>query len=458
MTGPDTVERPGPLAVVGGPLGRHASARARSWLATVAPLLVVSTGAVALGIAQRAHCVAAGWNGSDQFWHGCFSDLPALYRIGNLHAGVGGYLATSGQTAQLDHPVLTGAVMALVGGLVPEGSVLDQTRWYFGIWAVLAAILVAATVYLTAASRPRHVADAALVAASPLLVLVPLVSADIVGVTLVAAGLWAWASRRPVLAGAARPGRGGAHVPPPRAARARAARPAAGRLAGVWRALGGAAAGLGLVLLPFLVSNPEAILRPYAAWWRAEAGLGGMWIIPQLLGHALPSGAVTALAIAGLVVAVLAGAAFALGSARRPTSPRSRWSSWPSPWSPARATPCRRRCGCSRWPPCAASAGATTWSGSGRGPALRDGVGLRGRAQQGRPRPAPGWYAVFVALRVAAVLYLAWRVWHTAALRPAHEPQEEWPGVEPDPDSDAVVDELAGPFTDAPDRLIVRLG
>jgi hypothetical protein len=86
-------------------------------------------------------------------------------------------------------------------------------------------------------------------------------------------------------------------------------------------------------------------------------------------------------------------------------------------------------------------------------------VGGLSKADRGLP---PAWYAVFVALRVAAVLYLAWRVWHTAALRPAHEPQEGWPGdapgEEPEPDSDAVVDELAGPFTDAPDRLIVRLG
>ena len=37
----------------------------------------------------------------------------------------------------------------------------------------------------------------------------------------------------------------------------------AGRLASVWRALGGAAAGIGIVLLPFLVANPGAILRPY---------------------------------------------------------------------------------------------------------------------------------------------------------------------------------------------------
>ena len=125
---------------------------------------------------------------------------------------------------------------------------------------------MAATVYLTAASRPRHVADAALVAASPLLVLVPLVSADIVGVALVAAGLWAWASRRPVLAGVLLGLAVAARTYPLLVLLALVLLGLrAGRLAGVWRALGGAAAGIGIVLLPFLVANPGAILRPYAA-------------------------------------------------------------------------------------------------------------------------------------------------------------------------------------------------
>ena len=87
----------------------------------------------------------------------------------------------------------------------------------------------------------------------------------------------------------------------------------------------------------------------------------------------------------------------------------------------------------------------------------------------------PGWYAVFLTLRVAAVAYLVWRVWHTAAARePAPDPEEAafleslrdpadqdpsgrsrtW---DADEDVDEDVDELAGDFTDAEDRLLVRL-
>ena len=465
MTGPQPSPpgRPGPPeppdhaapAAVGGPLGRHASARARSWLATVTPLLVVSAALVALGAVQRSHCVAKGWNGSDQFWHGCFSDLPALYRIGNLQSGLGGYLASSGDSATLDHPAATGAVMAFLGGLVPEGSVLDQTRWYFGLWAVLAAALVVATVFLTAASRPRHVADAAVLAASPLLVLVPLVSADTLGVALTAAGLWAWGRRQPLLAGALLGVAVAARTYPLLILLALVLLGLrTGRWAAVRRALLGAAGGAGLVLLPFLVSNPGAITRAYAAWWRSDAGLGSLWMVPQLLGRALPSGVVTLLAVLGVVAACVAGTALALGATRRPGVAEVALvmvavvlvtgKSFPvqaSLW----LLPLAALCGV-RWRDHLVWVGAealhfaTVW------------IYLGGLSKADRGLP-PAWYSVFLLLRVAGVLYLAWRVWRAAALRPA-APE---PGSSGE-DSDAVVDELAGDFTDAPDRLLVRVG
>ena len=52
-------------------------------------------------------------------------------------------------------------------------------------------------------------------------------------------------------------------------------------------------------------------------------------------------------------------------------------------------------------------------------------------------------YAVFVLARVAAILYLAVRVWLGAARRGVAEVDE--------------VDELAGPMRGAPDRVLVRL-
>jgi hypothetical protein len=451
---------------VGGPLGRHASARARSWLATVTPLLVVSAALVALGAVQRSHCVANGWNGADQFWHGCFSDLPALYRIGHLQLGLGGLLATTGDTATLDHPVGTGAVMAFVGGLVPDGSVLDQTRWFFGLWAVLAAALVVVTVFFTAASRPRHVADAVVLAASPLLVLVPLVSADTLGVALVAAGLWAWGRRQPLLAGGLLGLAVVARTYPLLILLAlvllglRTARWAAVR-----RTLAGAALGAGVVLLPFLVANPGAITRAYAAWWRSDAGLGSPWMVPRLLGTALPSGVVTLLAVLGIVAACVAGAALALGTQRRPGVAELALVMVAVVLVTGKSFPVQA----SLWLlPLAALCGVRwrehlVWVGAEALHFAMVWLYLGGLSKADRGLP-PAWYSVFLVLRVAGVLYLVWRVWRRAAQRPATP--EPGPADEDGEDravvdalaGDAVVDELAGDFTDAPDRLLVRLG
>jgi uncharacterized membrane protein len=456
----------GALAVVGGPLGRHASARARSWLATVTPLLVLSTAMVGLGVAQRGHCVANGWNGTDQFWRACFSDLPALYRLGNLDAGLGGYLTGA---ATLDHPVLTGSLMALVGGLVPDGGVLEQTRWYFLLWAVLAAALVAATVYLTAATRPRHAADAVVVAASPLLVISPLVSADVFGVALVAAGLWAWSRRWPVLAGALLGLAATARTYPLLVLLALLLLGLrSGRLPVVGRALAGAGAAAAVVLLPFLVSNPDAVTAPFKAWAGGGAGLGSPWIIPQLLGHPLPAGLVTALAVIGVVAAVLVGALLALGANRRPSVAEVSvvlvgvalvtGKSFPvqaSLW----LLPLLALCGL-RW------RDHLIWAGAEAMHFAMVWLYIGGMSKADRGLPAP-WYAVFLALRVAAVLYLVWRVWRTASRRPAEEPAEESapeesaqkePVGEAPGTDEADEDELAGAFAGARDHLIVRIG
>lgn len=472
--------RDGALAVVGGPLGRHASARARSWVATVTPLLVLSTAMVGLGVAQRGHCIRNGWNGTDQFWRGCFSDLPALYQLGNLDAGLGGYLSGA---ASLDHPVLTGGLMALVGGLVPDGAVLDQTRWYFLVWAVLAALLVVATVWFTAAARPRHPGDAAIVAASPLLVIAPLVSSDVFGVALVAAGTWAWSRRHPALAGVLLGLAAAARTYPLLVLLALLLLGLrSGRLPAVGRALVGAAVAVALVVAPFLLSNPEAVTAPFAAWADGSAGLGSPWIIPQLLGHPLPDGVVTALAVVGVVVAVLAGALFTLGADRRPSVAEVSLvlvgvalvtgKSFPvqaSLWLLPLVALCAVR-----W------RDHLVWAGA---EAMHYGmvwlyIGGMSKADRGLPGP---WYAVFLTLRVAAVLYLVWRVWHTAAQRPVVQPAlvaepgtpavaelTEAPEQEDGTERDQVTerdeeterdeDELAGAFAGAPDHLLVRIG
>lgn len=461
------------LAVVGGPLGRHASARATSWLATVVPLLVAGAATTALSVVERAHCVQKGWNGSDQFWHACFSDLPAQYQLGNLGSGLASYVGGDG--ARADHPVLTGAVMAWLGGLVPDGSLLDQTRWYFALWALLGAALVVATVYLTAASRPYHAADAAHVALSPVLLLAALVSPDLFGVALASAGLWAWARRRPVVAGVLLGLAVVARTYPLLILLALVVLGVrSGRLAAVGRTLLAAAGAVAIVLLPFLVGHPSAILRSTQVWWDSAAGLGSVWMVPQLLGHPLPTGPTTLVTVVGLAVAVVAGTLFALGTDRRPTVAEVvlvlvglsllAGKSFPvqaSLW----LVPLVALCGV-RW------RDHLVWAGAEALHFLAVWLYVAGLSKPDRGLPA-GWYAAFLLLRVASVGYLVWRVWRTASRRapeplPAPTPSEPGPLLDAadqdpsDPARTAVgdldeVDEVDGEFAGAPDRLIVRL-
>jgi len=456
----------GSLAVAGGPLGRHVSARAVSWVAAVVPLLVATAATMALSVAERTHCIQKGWVGSDQFWHACFSDLPALYQLGNLDNGLAAYVG--GEGARTDHPVLTGAVMAWVGGLVPDGAFLDQTRWYFALWALLGTALAVAVVHLTAASRPLHVTDAAHVAFSPVLLLTAMLSPDLFGVALASAGIWAWSRRRPVAAGVLLGLGVMARTYPLLILLALVVLGLrSGRLEAVRRTLGAAAGACAVVLLPFLVGlNTMAILRSTQVWWDSAAGLGSPWMIPQLLSHPLPTGATTLLAVVGLLVACAVGAVFALSTPRRPTLAEVAFVLVALALLTGKAFPVQA----SLWLlPLLALCGVRwrdhlVWAGAEALHFVAVWLYVGGLSTPDRGLP-PGWYAVFLVSRVVAVAYLVWRVWHTAAAR---EPLPDPDGSDDAPDRDPVdlqddeeldeePDELAGDFAGAPDRLLVRL-
>ncbi len=434
------------LSVVGGPLGRHASERAGSWLATVVPLLAATVGTMALAVVQKASCIQQGWSGADQFWHACFSDLPAMYQGGNLDDGLAAYLSDSG--ARSDHPALTGAVSAFLGGLVPDGVFVDQTRWYFALWAVLATVCALAIVWFTAATRPRHVSAAAQVALSPVLVLTPLVSADIFGVMLVSAGLWAWARRRPALAGAFLGLAVMARTYPLLVLLAIALIAVrTGSWAPLRRTLLGALAAVVVVALPFL-GNLGALWRTYEVWWDAAPGLGSIWMVPQLVGlDPVPAGLATMLSAATTALAVVAGTVFALGTYRRPSVPQVALVLVGLTLVVGKSFPVQA----SLWlVPLIALAGLRwrdqlVWALTEALHFVAVWLYFGGLSRPDRGMPA-GWYCVFLLLRVAAVGYLVVRTWRTAAAYPDEEGADE-----------EGTDEADGDFADAPDRLLVRL-
>jgi uncharacterized membrane protein len=460
------------LAAVGGGAGRHS--RRPSFAGLVWPLVLLSMVPMQAAVLERAYCIEHGWNSQEQFWRACFSDLPIQYQVGHLSGGLTAYLSGDASVA---HPPVTGAVMSLLGGFVGPGPIVAQQRQYFLLWAVLAAALVMGTVWLTAATRPLRPGLAAHVALSPVLVTAALVSSDVVGVALVAAGLYAWSRRRPELAGVLLGLGVAARIYPLLVLAVIAVLGVrAGRTTPVARLLLAAGVTLAVVLGVFAVVNPRAISDPLSTWWSSPAGLGSPWVVPQLIAaagradtapgivatignaifaviaHPVPTGLATTLSVLGVVVALVVGAVLALTAPRRPAiaevvlvvlgivlvtgkSFPVQTSLWLLPLVALVGLPRRDHL---IWAAAEFGNFVAVWLYSG---------GLS-RPDRGLP---PGWYSIFVLLRLAAVVWLVWCTWRRAMDRPAHEPEPRWPD---DPDRDAVVDGTAGAFPDAPDAVV----
>lgn len=447
--------------IVGGPSGTRVLAGRHSWWTAVRVLVVLAMVVLSFGVLQKQHCRAQGWSTPDQLWHTCYSDLPIVYQSAGLRSGLSPYVADG---AQLDHPVLTGLTMWVMAELVPGGDVLTQTRWYFDIGTVLVAALLAALVALTVASAGRRRPwDAALVALCPLIALSALVSIDLLGVTLASAGLLAWARSRPVAAG----------VLLGLAVTARTY-PAvlvlvlgllalrAGRLR-EWALTAGACVLTTLVVvLPWLLRDGAAVLSTYRSWSGSPAGYGSLWLLPQTvfadprprwitrlgLGPTtLPAGAVSALAAAGVVLALAVGAALALGARRRPRVAQVAFvvvaivvvtgKSWPvqaSLWLlPLAALAHPRWRDHLVWVATEATYFVAVWLYIAAGTTANRGL------------PAT-WYSVFVIARTAGLLWLVWCV-----VRESRRPERDVVR------SDGTDDPLGGPLEDAPDAVLLRL-
>lgn len=432
--------------VIGGPRGRYAAQPGPRWQLTAAVLSALAALPLGFGILFRAPCLRTHWTGTEQFWNACYADLPNAFRDSGLGRGIAAYLQGGADAPVTGQPPLTGFFLMLVGSLVPDGRPGTRIAWYFALWAVITAVLVLAIIWLVAGSvrRPWLAAHIAL---SPVVALVAYISADAVGVALATAGMWAWGKRRTTTAGVL-------------LGLAMAARSypvlillAIGLLAlrsGRLRAYGRTAGYAVLVLLAVLAAtwllNPESAAASYVDWATAGPGYGSPWLLPQLAGHPLPTGAVTALAVVGWVLAVLLGAVLALSSVRRPTvaevslvmvgvvlvtgkSFTVQSALWLVPLVALAAVPWRDH---------------LIWA---TGEAVNFiAVWLVIAATTVPDRGLPGsWYAAFSMLRALAVLWLVVSVWLRARdrLAPVAGRDDEW-------------DDLAGPMAGADDAVLVR--
>ncbi|MBF0661629.1 MULTISPECIES: glycosyltransferase family 87 protein [unclassified Rhodococcus (in: high G+C Gram-positive bacteria)] len=227
----DTPGRTDPMVsrlttVIGGPVGRHAMIGRTRFFTPVRAMLLLAVVFLAFGWFTKAACIqqapmgpdgAPGldWSNNRQYVAMCYSDIVPLYGAERLSEGAFPYKTSweepgpdgQMQTRYMEYPVVAGMYQY---ASMRIAKAWDATPWlpgglqvaiYFNVVAWGLALAWLATVWATAMSAGRRVWDAALVAASPLVIVHAFTNFDALTTAFAAGGLLAWARRRPVLAG-----------------------------------------------------------------------------------------------------------------------------------------------------------------------------------------------------------------------------------------------------------------
>ena len=213
-------------SVIGGPAGKHALIGRQRFMTPLRVLLLLAVVFLCFGWFAKAGCIqqapngpdgALGldWSGSRQYVAMCYSDTVPLFGAERLDEGAFPYKKSWEETAAdgtsqiryMEYPVLS--------GLYQYGSMVVARSWtsvswlpqaldvavYFNVVALGLAIAWLVTVWATALSAGRRIFDAALVAASPLVVVHAFTNFDALATAFAAGGLLAWGRKKPVLAG-----------------------------------------------------------------------------------------------------------------------------------------------------------------------------------------------------------------------------------------------------------------
>jgi len=227
----DTPGRTDPMVarlstVIGGPVGRHALIGRVRFFTPLRAMLLLAIVVLAFGWFGKAACIQQGpvgadgalgldWSDNRQYVAMCYSDIVPLYGAERLSEGAFPYATSwqepgpdgATQTRYMEYPVLAGLyqyVSMRVAKAWDSASWLPgglQVAIYFDVAAFGLALGWLVTLWATAMSAGRRVWDAALVAASPLVVVHAFTNFDALSTAFAACALLAWARRRPVLAG-----------------------------------------------------------------------------------------------------------------------------------------------------------------------------------------------------------------------------------------------------------------
>ncbi|OBK23823.1 hypothetical protein A5634_04845 [Mycobacterium asiaticum] len=223
--------------LVGGPVGRHALIGRTRFMTPVRVMFLLALVFLALGWSTKAACLqstgtgtgdqrVANWDNQRAYYELCYSDTVPLYGAELLSQGKFPYKSSwietdgggmpqiryDGQIAvrYMEYPVLTGvyqyASMRVAKAYTALSKVLPfpvvaEVVMFFNFSAFGLALAWLVTVWSTAGLAGRRVWDAALAAASPLLIFQIFTNFDALATAFAMSGLLSWARRKPMLAG-----------------------------------------------------------------------------------------------------------------------------------------------------------------------------------------------------------------------------------------------------------------
>jgi uncharacterized membrane protein len=316
--------------VVGGPLGDHAGQH--PWWTPLRVVLLLAAVAMSLGILAKAPCLdTAGGSGTGRYTALCWTDTSTAYVQNGYAEGhwpftddeqvraryapgwippLPAYAAFASQrvTALLSgSPEVEERARLPVSEVAARPDVLREAR----IFTLVSAVLLAAAGLLAAGLltglRRRRPWDAAAFATAPVLVLFFPITWDLLAATAVAAALWAWSQQRATATGVAI-GIGAAGSPfaglllvPALALLLRQRRHLEASVLA-----GGAVAAWSILMLPALVSSPQAWRMSWRGFFHG-ADIGSSWLlVGQVLGWSPSRTVMTAVTAAVLLVVALA--------------------------------------------------------------------------------------------------------------------------------------------------------